>query len=360
VPSDRLITLKIDGEIAKGGRVPLDLLAEKIKAMQELILSAAQVVRPIFPKAKSKKNEPAQAKVTAKDACRLVFVNIRKNCLTLEAELPITEALFPEHVEWGLQSADRAGAVLWAIQQRDERRLADLVPDPARRLNLVRKAENLVPRGGDYTISLTTANQFIELTPQIDAYIDQLEAQLSVERRSDTRTITGEVYLLDSHYGEHGRVGIKVKGHYIVCDLGPDARGQIRDLSPGIIAEITGKADLTKTSKVRKITEAQYLRALGMEPLQWTRIVIGEKDFQLTRPLEVKVHFDNEGWTYEAKEFGIRGYGPLRRDAAHSFQEDFSSYWESIAQAPNETLTLDAQELKAALHSLVRTVGRAE
>ncbi len=358
--SERVVTLKIDGDLAKGGRVPLDILAEKLKALQDMVLAAAQVVRPVLAKGSGRHKETAQRKVTAKDACQLVFRDFRKNCLTLEAELPETDALFPEYVDWGLQSVDRAGAVLWAIQAKDERRLVDLVPESSRRLNLLKKAEHLMPRASNYSISLTTANQFVDFQTQADAYIHGLEARIAAERQSDIRTIIGEVFRSDSDAGTFGQIGLKIRGHHVVCDLTSDTKTQIREYSPGVFAEVTGKALLTKTGKIQRITETHHLRALGMEPLPWTRIIFGEQDFQLHRPLIVDVHFDEEGWTYESKELGIMGYGRQRREAAQTFQQDFAACWDNIAQAPDSILAHDALGLKAEMLALVRRVGRAE
>ena len=356
--SERVVTLKLDGDIAKGGRVPIELLAEKLKALQEMVFAAAQVVRPVLPKGK-KRNETAQAKLNARDACLLVFKDLRKNCLTLEAELPPTDALFQD-VDWGLQSVDCAGAFLWAIQEKDEARLATLVPEPSRRLNLVKKAEHLMPRSSNLTVSLSTPHQFVDMGARVEAYIRHLEQVFSAERKADIRTVTGEVFRSDSAAGVHGQIGITVKGHHLLCDLSEATKAQICDYSPGVMVEVTGKALLTKKGKVRRILEAQHLRALGMEPLPWTRVTYGERDFHLRQPLMVKVHFDEEGWTYKSEDLGIFGYGRTRKDAAASFQEDFAACWDNIALAPDEALSGEALELKRKMLAAVKSCGSAE
>ena len=354
---ERGVSLKIDGDLAGGGRVPLDVLAAKIRALQELILATAPLTKPILPKGK-KGSKTAQQKIHAKDACRLYFKDTRKNCLTLEAELQETSALFPEETEWGVQSADVAGEVLWAIQARNEKRLTELAPDPTRRLGIIRKAESLLPATGDHTITIRTPHQSIEITTEVNAFIQRLEAQLIADRKKDLRTLTGRVTRIDLE-AKPATIGIKVgETHLITCELLPETVPQVDgSLTTGTVVEVTGKALLTKRSKVRRLIEGTYVRQLGQEPVHWTRITHEDREFELHLPLDITVQWDGMGWVFEAEALGIIGFGQLRREAMVAFSQDFPACWDNIALAEDGELTQDALEMKKALRALVKTPG---
>jgi len=336
--------------------VPLDVLASKIKALQDLVLATAQLTKPVFPKGK-KANQVAQQKVHAKDACRLFFRETRKNCLTLDAELPPTTALFEEAADWGVQTVDAAGEVLWALQAKDEKRLRELSPDPTQRLGILRKAGALLPATPDHTVSLKTAHQAVDLTSQIDAFIRGLEAQLVADRRQVQRTVTGRVTKIDTA-ASPAMVGIRVGGASLVCELLSEIAEQVEgNLTTGTVVEVTGKAVLGKKGKVLRILEANHLRPLGQEPLHWTRITHEDRAFELTKPLTVTVHWDGEGWIFEAEEIGIVGFGRQRREASLAFGHDFAACWDNIALIPDEGLTEDAIEMKGILKALVKSCG---
>lgn len=356
---DRLVSLKIDGDLAVGGRVPLDLLAAKIRALQDLLIATAPLTKPMLPKGK-KGSKAAQQKVHAKDACRLYFKDTRKNCLTLDAELPETSALFPEDADWGVQTADVAGEVLWAIQAKDEKRLAELAPDSSRRLGIIRKAESLLPTSGNHTITIRTPHQAVDLTTEVNEFLQRLEAQIVADRKKDLRTVTGRVTRIATD-AKPATVGIKVGGTNLICELLPEAVALVEgNLTTGTVVEVTGKALLTKRSKVRRIIEASLVRQLGQEPVHWTRITHEDREFELHLPLVIKVQWDGEGWVFESQELGIVGFGQLRREAIFAFGQDFASCWDNIALAGDDDLTEDALELKKALLVLVKSAGASE
>lgn len=353
---ERVVSLKIDGDLAVGGRVPLDVLAAKIRALQELILATAPLTKPVLPKGK-KGSKTAQQRVHAKDACRLYFKDTRKNCLTLEAELQETSALFPEEAEWGVQSADVAGEVLWAIQAKEEKRLLDLSPDPIRRLGIIRKAKALLPTSGDHTITVRTPHQSVDITTDVDAFIQKLESQIVADRKKDQRTLTGRVTRIDL-VAKPAIIGIKVGETHLTCELLPETVPQVDgSLTTGTVVEVTGKALLTKRSKVRRLIEATHVRQLGQEPVHWTRITHEDREFELHLPLDITVQWDGIGWVFEAESLGITGFGQLRREAMVAFGQDFAACWDNIALAKDGELTQDALEMKKALRALVKTPG---
>src|ERR1700722_16664286 len=78
--------------------------------------------------------------------------------------------------------------------------------------------------------------------------------------------------------------------------------------------------------------------------------------FVLNQPLQIEVSRFVDGWCYESKPFAILAFGRSRREALDSFTEDFSVLWDVTAQAPDESLTIDAIAVKRAFQRLVRAV----
>jgi hypothetical protein len=78
--------------------------------------------------------------------------------------------------------------------------------------------------------------------------------------------------------------------------------------------------------------------------------------FKLNTTIEVSLYVEDGLWNCEYQPFSSLSSGPTPEQALYSFCEDFSVLWHEIAQAPNETLTEDAKNLKKALLSAVKTV----
>jgi hypothetical protein len=83
------------------------------------------------------------------------------------------------------------------------------------------------------------------------------------------------------------------------------------------------------------------------------------KVFRLNAAIFVDL-FEEEGggWCCEYKDLSSLAFGATPQEAVHSFGEDFAVLWNEIAEAPNETLAPDAQQLKEILRSLVRAVEK--
>ncbi|MHB8539434.1 MAG: hypothetical protein ACYDCD_00620 [Candidatus Acidiferrales bacterium] len=78
--------------------------------------------------------------------------------------------------------------------------------------------------------------------------------------------------------------------------------------------------------------------------------------FRLNAPIQIAIYVEDGLWNCEQKDFSSLSFGPTLERAIHSFREDFAILWHEIAQAPDEDLTGDAQRVKRALLSAVKTV----
>jgi hypothetical protein len=356
--SERTVSLKIDGDVALGGRVPIDVLAAKMKALQELVLAAAHVTKPIFRGESGGK--AAQRKLRPREACRLLFSDIKKNCLTLEAELPPTSSPFPSE-DWGVQAADTAVETLRAISGNDVQRLAEIAPDTQSRLRLVRKAQSLAPASSDHELSIKTPHQSVVLSAEVADRIKSMEAQFSQPTNTSDRTVQGRVFAIDIH-SSPPRVELNCGSYFLTCELTPDvvARQVLGNLAAGTLVEVTGKAALTKNNRARKITEASSLRQLEQEPMRWTRLVYENREFVFHDELIIDVTGNEHGWVFKSKDLGLMGFATERQEALLAFRQDFAACWDNIAKADDRELTKDAIALKRSLKAFVKECGIIE
>lgn len=352
---DRVVSLKIDGEIAKGGRVPIQILAQKLNALQEMLLGTASAVRPTIPKRKRK--EMAEAIPDRKKACELHFKESRINCLVIDTELEeAPQALFPDHVDLGMEALELAGEGLLALHSRDEQWLERLFPDQRKRHQFVHRAKPLAPNT-DYTIQVDTPSQSIALDRDVRDYIEQLEKQFQASSSTATRLITGEVVAIESDQLPRFVV-LKYRDRRVSCFyFKPEIHETVcSDVTPGTLVEVVGTATLTKRQLIRKIDPTDELRVVRPQPVHWSRVVHDDRAYVLNAPLEIEVRFHDESWEFEALSIGVIGYGEHRQAAADDFRADFSAMYERIALAPDERLTPEALRLKHAFHALVKVV----
>lgn len=78
--------------------------------------------------------------------------------------------------------------------------------------------------------------------------------------------------------------------------------------------------------------------------------------FRLRQPIYL-ARYAEDGYIYlESKELSIVAYGTSERGAVRSFEEDFATLWDEIANAPDGSLTSDARVIKGRLQQIVKEV----
>jgi len=78
--------------------------------------------------------------------------------------------------------------------------------------------------------------------------------------------------------------------------------------------------------------------------------------FELIPPVELTLYREDGGWTCELSKFSIVAFGKTPEEAVRSFSEDLSVLWDEIAQAPDDTLSKEAVQVKRSLVSAVKSV----
>jgi len=88
--------------------------------------------------------------------------------------------------------------------------------------------------------------------------------------------------------------------------------------------------------------------------VQLDKIPCTHKHFELARPIDLQFAQDDGFWSCDA--FGIVSLGSTPEEAALSFCEDFTVFWDEIALAPDDSLSAGAQKTKQGMLSVVKSV----
>lgn len=108
--------------------------------------------------------------------------------------------------------------------------------------------------------------------------------------------------------------------------------------------------------EVRPASIAALCPRLSKFLIKLDEIKFGDAIFRLNAPISVALYEEEGVWYCENQDFSSLAFGASPIEAVSSFYEDFSVLWHEIAEAPDETLTDDAQKVKEALRVAVKEV----
>lgn len=86
----------------------------------------------------------------------------------------------------------------------------------------------------------------------------------------------------------------------------------------------------------------------------FARLCCEQRVFVLREPIVVGVEREEGGiWVHACEELGILSYAMTEDASRKEFAGDFAYLWDGLADEPDSALTVDAQQLKARLRSIV-------
>lgn len=340
----RELILKIDSP----GEVSIETLSKKLQAVQQVLFNIGSAT------AGGGRRGPYSAEVL--QACTLFFVESNPGSLEVITKLPEQSVLFKEW-DLGEQSLKNLNKTLRAVQEKDHSAIENIYPDFGQRSRVIKSIARLLPEeDAEYEILVIADKTKSRLQPNFREVLESLIIEPGELPEQFIKTLTGTLYLIEVATGKH-RIGITVNNRHIPCYYTPDDEVIIRDLIPGSLVEAKGRATLNERGDVERIEEIiDITMAQPIIPLNWTRVDYGNRRFSLKEQIQIQQDFRAGLWICEFKPLGMFGYGESRHEAVKSFRRDFADCWDDIAQEKSENLTLDAQELKQKLLSLVKDV----
>jgi hypothetical protein len=358
---NRKVTLTFGGEAFADGRVPLTLLADKLKALQSLLFHAAATVEH------DSVARRGQWMNRYRDAVELRFAEARTGSLVIEAELDGPDASLFEGRDLGAESIDLAYEFAQIVVSDDPKALATKVPDRQERLTLLRSLEQLSPRTNE-AFDLTFANGSVKhpgvkLSALTRVRTQELIYHEMIDDTSDLEEARIVGKLTKIHYDvAPQKLSILVKqGTEIDCYYDGSLREQVTNLCAGSIVEVVGWATLTNSGRIKQLDVVTGVEAVSMEPIRMTTFEHANRRYRLREALPFNIEFTEGVWAYSNDALGIRGYAFKRDEALRELNEAFDFVYRDIALEADENLEAKAIEFKQQLVALVvpenNTVG---
>lgn len=357
--STRKVTLTFGGEAFADGRVPLTLLADKLKGLQSLLFHAAATV------SHDTAARRGQWMNRYRDAVELRFADARTGSLVIEADLNEPDETLFEGRDLGTESIDLAYEVAVAVNNDDPRAVAARVPDRQERLALLRSLEQLSPRANE-AFELEFANgsaehpgvRLTDLTrtrTQILIYREMIDDLNDLEEARIVGTLTKIHYDVAPQ-----KLSVRVqKGQEIDCYYDESLREQVTNLCAGSIVEVVGWATLTNSGRVRQLDMVTSVEAVSMEPIRMSTFEHAGRRYRLREAVPFTIEFADGVWAYYNDSLGIRGFAERREDALRELHEAFDFAYRDIGQADENDLIGRAIDMKREFERLVQPNGEA-
>jgi len=355
----RKVTLTFGGEAFADGRVPLTLLADKLRALQSLLFHAAATV------SRDKVARRGQWANRYRDAVELRFVDSHQSDLVIEAELPAAAPVLADEFDLGKQSLGLAYDFAEALGRADVQTLARLAPDRQERALLLRAVEAMAPDPAE-NFAITFANGSaqrpgVRLTGRSRLVARTLLLQGAIDDAEPSREASIVGMLTKIHY-DVGPQKIAVRvgpGNEVDCFYDDSLREQVSNLCAGGIVEVVGVASLDVEGRVKQIDAVTGIEAVSMEPVRMSRFEHGGRPYRLREAVPFVVEYSEGVWAYSNEALGIRGYAFKRDVALRELHQAFDFAYRDIALEADEALDGKAIELKKQLLALVTPEGAA-
>lgn len=342
----RAVKLVFEGEDFVDGNAPISVVADKLRALQDLFYHAAATVHSDA----TMRRGPWAAKY--RGCAELTLSTAHYSSLTIEAWLPRGEHDL-------LEMGKKATSLLLAVASsaaREDAGVVELVPDRQARGFLLRGLERLCPsEGDDYRVTLSNGSPSspkVVLTGQMRESVRRLAAPPAALPEPTLVTVVGQLVKIHVEIGP-AMIAIQRDGQEIKCYYDETLRDQIENLLPGSAVEVTGLATVDPQGSVLQINSVADIDLANMEPLRMRRFEQGTNEYRLRKPLIVEVQHAEGLWVYRNAEIGLWGTGERRMDALRDLNGNFDFLYQEYAQEDDSKLDGKARELKMMLLNMV-------
>lgn len=345
--SDRkAIELVFEGDDFADGNAPIGVIADKLRALQDLFYHAAATVHGDA----TMRRGPWANKY--RGCVELTLHTTHYSSLTIEAWLPTGEH---DLLRMGKEATNLLLRVA-SSAARGDTEVNRLVPERQARGFLLRGLERLCPsEGEDYRVSLSNGSPSsarVVLTGQVRERVRRLVAPAVALPEPRTVTLVGQLVKIHVEVGP-AMIAIQRDGQEIKCYYDETLRDQIENLLPGSTVEVTGSATLDTQGAVTQINSIGDIDLANMEPLRMRRFEYGANTYRLRKPLIVEVQHSDGLWVYRNSDIGLWGVGERRVDALKDLNENFDFLYEEYAKENDSRLDSKALQLKMELLNMV-------
>ena len=344
----RTVSLRLAGPLAQEGMVPISLVADKLTALQRALFNIGSSLRG--------GGRRGLWKAEVLQACQLLFVKTRHQSLEIVAEVPPSPSLPLPELDLGSRALDRLNETLQAVTNHDPGPVHDLYPDFGQRVRVIKSFIPLLPEeGSDYDVLVSTETATFHMDSRLRPFFARLAREEGPGVPEEAvRTLTGRLFRIEVETGQR-QIGLKVSNRQIRCFYPEELEDVMRDLVPGSLVEVEGRATLDARGEVVQIEEVFDARTIQLIPLYWQRVIYSHRYFRLRRPIQIRVDFNDNLWIHAYEPLGILAYAPTRSESLEMLRMDFVAAWDAVAHEDDANLTEDARALKGALRDLVQS-----
>jgi hypothetical protein len=341
--SSRKVIISVD---APGGTT-VDALAQKLRATQILLWNVAAAL--------TGGGRRGVWRTEVLESCTLLVSGVHMGSpVTIEAEPPPSSFLLHE-LQLGPLAIDQMSQTLEAVRTNDAPRIRDLYPDRGQRARVVKSIKPLAPEeDAEYSLKLSLNGSSLSLDGGFrDTLLDIIRSDIEEIPSEAARRITGTLYLIEVAGGPP-LVGVEANHRKITCRLDTEDEAVVRDLIPGSLVEVEGRASLTPGGDIAEIIQVTDISMV--QPylaLRWSRVDYANRRLILREPIVITQQFEDGLWICAYEPLDILAWGDCRRTAMESMRADFVKLWDFIAQEEDKNLTQDAIDLKAKFRQLV-------
>jgi hypothetical protein len=350
----RKVKLTFGGEGFADGRVPLTLLAEKLKALQSLLFHAAATIE----------HDPAgrrgQWANRYREAVELRFSDAHHSELTIEAELPDPGLFFGD---LGRRALDLAYGFVADVEAGRGTEASRRVPDRQERLLLLRTLEQLAPRSSEaYALTFTNGSSGhagVRISAQTRARTQMLIYRELLDEASGVEEARVVGTLTKIHYDVAPQMlSVRVStGHEVRCYYDESLREQVASLCAGSIVEVVGLAGNSTGGRLKQIDYVKTVDPVSMEPVRISSFEHAGGHYRLREAVPFNIDFAEGVWAYSNDTLGIRGYAFKRDEALRELHEAFDFAYQDIGLADEGNLIGKAIEMKREFQRLVQLNG---
>jgi hypothetical protein len=352
--SARKLELTFGGEGFADGRVPITLLADKLKALQSLLFHAAATVTH------EKSSRRGQWANRYRNAVELRFKAAHHSELTIETELVESGTpSFNRDFDLGELAVGLAISFAAALERRDEPGLERIVGDRQERDILLRSVESLCPDSAEaYTLTIANGDPShpkVTLTGETRNWARSLLMRQAVAEASSSREATIVGTLTKIHYDvAPWKIAVLVgPGNEVDCFYGESMRDQISNLCAGGMVEVIGTVTLDVEGRIKQLDKVTGVEPVSMEPVRISRFTHAGQSYRLREAVPFNVEFVDGVWEYSNDLLGVRGYAERRSDALHELHKAFDFAYQDIGQADEDSLIGPAVGMKREFQRLI-------
>lgn len=347
----RTLRLQFQSDGFRHGQVPLTILAEKLRALQNLIFHATATVT------QDRLGRSGLWANRYRDVAELAFVASHHSDLVIEAELPelpYPRSLLAADVDRGERAVELVFAAgRAAIADGD---LAALIRDREDRLRLLRAFELLCPAVAEgYQIELSNgagpAGGLVFSADTRQKLSHRAAREQARAQGDEEETIVGQLTKIHVHTAPQ-LIALRVGHQEIQCYFDESMLDQVSNLVPGSLVEVTGwpVTDATGRKQINAITDVD---TVSTEPLRLMRFEHEGTRYLLKEPLLVFVEYAEGVWVYRNEVINLWGYAKRRADALKGLGAAFDYLFREIALEDDAVLDGKALLLKQRLLALV-------